>query len=75
MRTCFFRWTLTSALLLLGSACNSTSTPTEPEAPYLHDGAASTVTLHGGEAESSRRAYEALSAPERDALLAFLQTL
>ncbi|MCP3059696.1 hypothetical protein LXT21_12990 [Myxococcus sp. K38C18041901] len=48
-------------------------------APYLHDGAASTVaraiTLHGGEAESSRRAYEALSAPERDALLAFLQTL
>ncbi|ATB48532.1 di-heme oxidoredictase family protein [Corallococcus macrosporus] len=48
-------------------------------APYLHDGAASTVaaaiTLHGSEAEPSRRAYEALSPPERDALLAFLQTL
>lgn len=48
-------------------------------APYLHDGKASTVaaaiTLHEGEATASRRAYEALSVPERDALLAFLQTL
>ncbi|WP_194863063.1 di-heme oxidoredictase family protein [Myxococcus sp. AB036A] len=74
-RTYFFWWTLTSALLPLSSACSSTSTPTEPDAPDLHDGAASTVTLHGGDAESSRRTYGALSAPERDALLAFLQTL
>lgn len=48
-------------------------------APYLHDGAADTldeaIRLHGGEAESSRKAYEALSETERDDIVAFLSSL
>jgi len=48
-------------------------------APYFHTGAADTidqaVRMHAGEAEGVRTAYEALSANDRDALLAFLDTL
>ncbi|MEM8884239.1 MAG: di-heme oxidoredictase family protein [Planctomycetota bacterium] len=47
-------------------------------APYLHDGRADTVDaairLHGGEAQSSRDAYVALSPADRAAILAFLET-
>jgi CxxC motif-containing protein (DUF1111 family) len=46
---------------------------------YLHDGRArnleEAILWHGGEAESSRAAFKALSASERDALLAFLGSL
>ena len=46
---------------------------------FLHDGRADSIEeailLHGGEADSSRAAFAALSARERAALLAFLETL
>lgn len=46
---------------------------------YLHDGRARTLTeavmWHGGEAERSRQRFAALSATDRQALLAFLQSL
>ncbi|MCB9533356.1 MAG: c-type cytochrome [Myxococcales bacterium] len=45
----------------------------------LHDGSARTpeqaIVRHDGEARSSRQAYEALDSADRDALLAFLDTL
>lgn len=48
-------------------------------APYLHDGRATTlfaaIELHGGEAQSARDAFLALSEPERRELLAFLGKL
>lgn len=48
-------------------------------APYLHDGSAATIEAailrHRVEAESSRTLFEALTAEERDALLAFLRSL
>jgi len=48
-------------------------------APYLHDGRAQTVEeailWHGGEAESSRRRYQRLSAEERGALRMYLMSL
>jgi len=48
-------------------------------APYFHDGSADTidqaVRKHDGEAAAIRAAYEALSAQDRAALLAFLSTL
>ncbi len=48
-------------------------------APYFHDGAADTIDqairMHDGEATAIRTAYEALSASDRDAMLAFLSTL
>lgn len=48
-------------------------------APYLHDGRAATleeaIQWHGGEAESSRRAYMKLSRAEKDLILAFLSSL
>jgi CxxC motif-containing protein (DUF1111 family) len=48
-------------------------------APYLHDGRADTLDealrLHDGEAGASRDQYLALSAADRQALLAFLETL
>ena len=48
-------------------------------APYMHDGRASTLSeaimLHGGEAETSRTAFTALSDTEKDQLLAFLNNL
>lgn len=48
-------------------------------APYLHDGSAATIEAailrHRAEAESSRTRFEALTAEERDALLAFLRSL
>lgn len=48
-------------------------------APYLHDGRAPTldaaIVAHGGEATGSRDRYLALSALEREALLAFLGSL
>lgn len=48
-------------------------------APYLHDGAASTleqaITAHQGEAQAATTAYRALSAGDREALLAFLRSL
>ena len=50
-----------------------------PVGPYLHDGRADTldeaIRLHGGEAEASRDAYAALTDEERDALVAFLESL
>ena len=46
---------------------------------YLHDGRAKTLTdaivLHGGEGQGSTDAFEALTAAEKDALLAFLGSL
>ncbi len=48
-------------------------------APYLHDGRAETleqaILQHAGEAQASRDAFAALSTPEREALLLFLQDL
>jgi len=48
-------------------------------APYLHDGRASTleaaIALHGGEAHKIRTGWRALSDEDRDALIAFLETL
>jgi CxxC motif-containing protein (DUF1111 family) len=48
-------------------------------APYLHDGRAPTLTAaidaHGGEAQAARDAFAALSASDREALLAFLRAL
>lgn len=48
-------------------------------APYFHSGEADTIDqairLHDGEALTIRQAYEALSQSDRDALLAFLNTL
>ena len=47
--------------------------------PLLHDGSASTIEAaivrHAGEAELTRRRVEALSALERQALIAFLRSL
>ena len=46
---------------------------------FLHDGRArdlsEAILWHGGEAQASRDAYAAMSADERQALLAFLETL
>jgi len=46
---------------------------------YLHDGRATTlhdaITLHGGEAQVVVKAYEDLSAREKEALVAFLNSL
>ena len=46
---------------------------------YLHDGRARSLTeailWHGGEADRSRQRFQALSATDRDALLAFLRSL
>ncbi len=48
-------------------------------APYMHDGRAFTlkdaILDHAGEGQASREAFEALSASDRKALLAFLQSL
>jgi len=48
-------------------------------APYLHDGRAFTlheaIMMHGGEAESVRSTYAALSAERKNQILAFLKTL
>ena len=47
--------------------------------PFLHDGSAHTldeaIRAHGGEAEGSREAYEALSAEERAQVIEFLASL
>lgn len=47
--------------------------------PWWHDGCASTIERsirrHGGDAEASRLAYDALSDDEKDDLLAFLESL
>ncbi|WP_421982017.1 di-heme oxidoredictase family protein [Roseibium sp.] len=47
--------------------------------PWLHDGNATTledaILAHGGEAEESRLAYEALPEEDRAALIAFLENL
>lgn len=46
---------------------------------YLHDGRArnlsEAILWHGGEAEASREAYRAMSADEREALIAFLDSI
>lgn len=48
-------------------------------APYLHDGRAPTipdaVRAHGGEAQASRDAFDALDADDREALLVYLSSL
>ena len=48
-------------------------------APYLHDGRATTlveaIDQHGGEAQGSRDIFDALSDPEKEALIEFLKTL
>ena len=50
-----------------------------PEHSYLHDGRARTIDeailWHGGESEASRIAYESLSAGDKAAVLAFLESL
>lgn len=54
-------------------------TTVNPRATFLHDGRARTVTeailWHGGEAASSRDAFRELSATDRDAVLAFLESM
>jgi len=49
------------------------------EPPFFHHGLFTTlrqsVLAHGGEARESRRAFEALAASERDAVIEFLKTL
>lgn len=49
------------------------------KARYLHDGRARTlmeaILWHGGEAEATRKQFEALPATDRAALIAFLETL
>jgi cytochrome c peroxidase len=49
------------------------------EPPFFHHGLFTTlrqsVLAHAGEADQSRRAFQALPAPERDALIEFLKTL
>lgn len=51
----------------------------DAKADYLHDGRARTLTeavlWHGGEAKKARREFSGLSRKERDALLAFLDSL
>ncbi|NHZ44174.1 c-type cytochrome [Massilia sp. CCM 8693] len=51
----------------------------EGKVGYLHDGRARNLTeailWHGGEADKSRQRFEALSAQDREALLAFLKSL
>jgi CxxC motif-containing protein (DUF1111 family) len=46
---------------------------------YLHDGRArnleEAILWHGGEAEASKEAFRTLSAADRAALIAFLQSL
>ena len=46
---------------------------------YLHDGRARTIDeairWHGGEAEQSKQAYEALSSTQRNAIIDFLESL
>jgi CxxC motif-containing protein (DUF1111 family) len=46
---------------------------------YLHDGRARTldeaIRWHGGEAESAKQAYQALSPTDKDALISFLKSL
>jgi len=73
----------------LADICLSEATPsefrTEPlmgvrlSTSFLHDGRAKTleeaIRLHGGEASRSRARFEALSAKERESLLAFLRSL
>lgn len=48
-------------------------------APYLHDGRATTITeailMHGGEAQNQRDRFEALSDPEKKAVIKFLYSL
>ena len=48
-------------------------------APYLHDGRAQTldeaILMHGGEAQASRDAYDALSQQDKDDLIKFLESL
>jgi CxxC motif-containing protein (DUF1111 family) len=50
-----------------------------PQATFLHDGRARTpeeaILWHGGEAEAVREAFRALSQADRDALIAFLNSL
>jgi len=50
-----------------------------PAATFLHDGRARTlaeaIMWHGGEGEGSRSAFRAASRDDREALIAFLQTL
>ena len=65
---------------LLGPAFNTPSLRgVWHTAPYLHDGSAATIEAailrHRVEAEASRTRFEALTAEEREALLAFLRSL
>ncbi len=50
-----------------------------PEATFLHDGRARTIAeailWHGGEAQAAREAFRRASRRDRDALIAFLETL
>lgn len=55
------------------------ATTVNERATYLHDGRARTIAeavlWHGGEAERSRDAFVAMPAADREALLAFLESL
>lgn len=48
-------------------------------APYMHDGRAETllesITMHGGESEKTRDRFLVLSLEDRQAMIAFLETL
>jgi CxxC motif-containing protein (DUF1111 family) len=50
-----------------------------PQATFMHDGRARTleeaIIWHGGEAESAKQAFRSASKSDRDALIAFLNTL
>ena len=51
----------------------------QPGTTFLHDGRARTlaeaILWHGGEAEAAREAFRLAAKPDRDALIAFLETL
>ena len=64
---------------LLKYAMGQDGQANEANVRYLHDGRARTlqeaIAWHGGEAERSRGAYESLTSTDRDAVLAFLESL
>ena len=72
-----------SVMLGDAKANDSVTQPIDPNnvnrIGYLHDGRARTIDeairWHGGEAESSKQAYEALSSSQQAAMIEFLESL
>jgi CxxC motif-containing protein (DUF1111 family) len=76
-------WGLGLSACVTGGVTNPTGMQGDevctPDASYLHDGRARTIEeailWHGGEAQNSKSAYEALSSNDKASLLTFLQSL